>query len=225
MSVSSEVKEFLREDIVKHKPCCNGAFHRGERGDGFEGGCKECLRAYVSGVFASFGTLSDPAKSFHLSIKADRPFADSLRGLLGDAGLAPRVSPLKHGVRLYYKDSAQIEDFLTFIGGSRFALRIMDIKIIKGLRNKENRLSNAEYANIDRAATAAAEQLKAIEALRAHGALDSLPEELAHTAALREENPFMPLSELRLQFSPPISKSGLNYRLNRLIEESEKIKG
>ena len=77
---------------------------------------------------------------------------------------------------------------------------------------------------IDRAATAAAEQIRAIALLKERGALSLLSDELIATAKKREENPFMALGELCKEFSPPISKSGLSHRLKRLVEEAEKLK-
>ena len=42
------------------------------------------------------------------------------------------------------------------------------------------------------------------------------------TARLRAENPDASLEELRRLHSPPITKSGLNHRLPKLIEEAER---
>jgi len=105
----------------------------------------------------------------------------------------------------------------------KFALEVMEKEVIKNVRYKENRKSNAELANIDRAATAAAEQTRAIRLLRERGAFNAMSEELVLTAKLREENPFMPLGELCKVFSPPISKSGLSHRLKRIMEEADKL--
>ena len=49
----------------------------------------------------------------------------------------------------------------------------------------------------------------------------ALPQELQDAAALREEHPEANLEELRHLANPPISKSGLNHRLRKLIELSE----
>ena len=187
--------------------------------------CANCIREHIAGVFVSRGTITDPVKSYYLAVNTDKLLAESLEGLLKDEGLSPRTSPLKGDtVRLYYKKKQQIEDFLTLIGAGKFTLGLVELDVIKSMSNHQNRLSNAEYANMDRTAMAAAEQLKAIRLLKKRGLLSSLPEELAETARLREENPDMPLLQLCRQFLPPISKSGLNHRLRRIVEEAERLR-
>ena len=64
-------------------------------------------------------------------------------------------------------------------------------------------------------------QIEAIKSLMASGKMLSLPEELRYTAQLRLENPDASLFELSHMHEPPISKSGLNRRLTRLLEEAE----
>lgn len=225
MSVSSEIKEFLCTGI-KRNPCCAAAFEAGRRGEAFKEACAGCRAAFVGGIFVGFGTMTDPQKDFHLDFKLPRGIAGKAAFVLDEEGLTPHASLLRNGrVRLYYKVSSLISDLLTYMGAGKYALEVLEAEVIKNVRSRENRRSNAELANIDRAATAAAEQIRAIEALKRRGALTHLPEELALTAKIREENPFLPLDELRLEFSPPISKSGLSHRLKRIIEEADKLEG
>lgn len=225
MSVSSDIKEFLRSDELKRKTCCAEAFENGMHGVIYKECCPACRGAFVGGVFAGGGTVTDPTKSFHLDIKADRALAEKVAAILTEEGISPKCCVQKgERLRLYYKDSPSISDFLTFIGASRFALEFMQREVINSVRFEENRKYNAEMANIDRAATAAAEQILSIGKLKSHGVLEGLPPELKETARLREENPELSLAELKELFSPPISKSGLNHRLKRLEEEARRIK-
>lgn len=224
MSVSADIKAFLCSGEVKRSACCAAAFEDGRECRPFKERCRACRSAYVAGVFVSCGSVTDPTKGFHLDIKAPRTVARRVAAILEEEGLTPRACSVGDDrLRLYYKVSALISDFLTFIGAGKFALDVMEAEVIKNIRSTENRRSNAVLANIDRAATAAAEQMRAIEVLKKHGTLNALPEELVLTARLREENPFMPLDELRTVFSPPISKSGLSHRLKRIIEEADKL--
>ena len=93
----------------------------------------------------------------------------------------------------------------------------------KDEKNRINRVANCEIANIDKAATAAAVQLEAIRRLRDAGALETLPEDLRETAALREQYEELTLNELRMKFLPPISKSGLSHRLSRIIAAAKSL--
>ena len=225
MSVSSEIKEYLSSADIKRGVCCKAAFDAGVSGEDFHGLCGACVNHYFAGLFVGNGTVTDPSKGFHLDIKVMPEQVDSLTELLAEEGLEPRSCSTRGSkIRLYYKGSSKISDFLTFIGASRYALEVLEHEVMKNVRSKENRKANAELANVDRAATAAAEQIQAIEMLKSHGVLSSLPPELALTAKIREENPFMSLTELCEVFSPPISKSGLSHRLKRLLAEAEKLR-
>jgi hypothetical protein len=52
------------------------------------------------------------------------------------------------------------------------------------------------------------------------GKLDTLPEGLRVTALVRYRNPDATLDELVALHDPPISKSGLNHRLRKLLAEA-----
>ncbi len=225
MSVSSDVKEALICEMDKRKDCCRDAFDCGAAGVLFKERCPGCRSAFTAGVFVGFGSITDPEKAFHLDMRLRTPLADKLCAMLAEEDLEPRRHDLKGDkVRLYYKVSSVISDFLTYIGATKFSLAVMEKEVYNSVKFKENREANAVIANLDRSATAAAEQRLNISLLKTCGVLETLPEELKETARLREEYPDMPLSELAQMFAPPISKSGLNHRLRRLAEEAQKVR-
>ena len=78
--------------------------------------------------------------------------------------------------------------------------------------------------NIARTVDAVAKQIAAVEKLRDHGILDGLPDDLRMTGELRLKHDEASLAELASYHLPPISKSGLNHRLSRLMERAEKLK-
>ncbi|MEG0486072.1 MAG: DNA-binding protein WhiA, partial [Oscillospiraceae bacterium] len=119
---------------------------------------------------------------------------------------------------IYFKASEQIEDLLTFMGASGAALEIMNLKVYKDFRNKANRITNCETANIDKMVEANGQTLSAIKYLKQQGAYETMPENLREAAKLREENPEISLKELAACFNPPLSKSGLCHRLRRISE-------
>ena len=77
---------------------------------------------------------------------------------------------------------------------------------------------NFETANLDKTAAASARQLIAIETIMNHMGLSQLPEDLQEIARLRYENPEMSLRELGENLAIPLSRSGVNHRLRRLME-------
>ena len=65
---------------------------------------------------------------------------------------------------------------------------------------------------------AAGRQIAAIEKLKAEDKYDTLPQALKETAEMRLLYPSLPLSELANKFAPPLTKSGLNNRLKKILE-------
>lgn len=63
---------------------------------------------------------------------------------------------------------------------------------------------------------AAGRQIAAIQKIQQTTGFDNLPPVLGEIAVLRLENPEMSLKELGALLDPPIGKSGVNHRLERI---------
>ena len=184
--------------------------------------CAACQGDFLRGVFLGCATVTDPNKGYHMEISLPTEGrCDALRVYL-EARLS-RAGKVKRGKRfgLYYKSNGAISDFLYYIGGSGASFGLANVWIKRDIRNNVNRGINCEARNISRSVDASMRQREAIERLGENGKLSSLPEELQITARLRMEYPDASLAELSLLHEPPISKSGLNRRLTRLLEEAE----
>lgn len=181
--------------------------------------CGSCHAAFMRGVFLSAGTLTDPDKGYHLEMNFTNTYAcDRFAVLLAECGLEPKRMTRKSEEVLYYKDSESIENFLAFIGANNAAFTIMNKKIERGLRSDMNRIANGEVANIEKTTKAAGAQIAAIKALKASGELERLPDELKVTANLRLEHSDATLIQLAELHTPPITKSGVNHRLKKILE-------
>ena len=100
----------------------------------------------------------------------------------------------------------------------------MEVKIVKDLRNKVNRATNCETANITRTVNTAVEQIEDIRLIERSGGIGMLPEELQELARLRLSGADLSLRQLGEQLSPPISRSGVNHRLKRISEFAENLR-
>ena len=190
----------------------------------FEDGCAACRTAYLRGVFLSCGTVTDPASSYHLDmVLSDDDMAEEFGFFLEDMGIMPKHTARKGLPVLYFKGSEAIEDFLTLIGATKAAFALMNTQIVKDIRNNANRISNCELANIDKSVSAAAVQCEAIRVLYETGRFSMLPDELQETAELRYANPELSLKDLAQLHEPPLTKSGLNHRLQRITAFTEKL--
>lgn len=181
---------------------------------------EECCRAaFFRGCFFAGGSITDPSKRYHLELTSSHLQASrELEVLLRESGYPPKSVTRNGSAVTYFKQSDQIEDFLTFIGAPAAAMRIMSTKVEKGIRNSVNRRLNCDSANLDKAVEAAQSQGAAIRRLEAAGRLKELPDKLQETAALRLAHPELSLSELAEAFDPPVTKSCLNHRLRKLVE-------
>ena len=125
---------------------------------------------------------------------------------------------------VYTKNSNTMEDLLTFLGAGGETLNLIGIKVYKSVRNKVNRKNNIETSNIMKTANAAFVQNNAIAKIKESGKLELLPEELYEAAMLRLQNPDLSLSALCKLSKTPITRSGLNHRIQKLIEIANDIK-
>jgi len=183
---------------------------------------EECCRsAFLRGVFLSGGSITDPAKRYHLELATSHAQASrELLALLTDMGRRPKQVARGGYQVTYFKNSDQIEDLLTVMGAPLSAMELMNTRAEKELRNGVNRRVNCEAANLDKAVDAAQEQLEAIRRLYELDRVEQLSPQLKETIILRETYPELTLSQLAEEFDPPVTKSCLNHRLRKLVELS-----
>ena len=184
--------------------------------------CENCRAAFLRGLFFVSGTVNDPQKSYHLEfVLPSEESAEAVSNYLSEIGYPPRRIARNTGVGLYYKDSTSVADLVTLMGSHSIIFDFYNARIASDIRNNENRATNCVARNIQKSVAAAARQMEAIERLMTSGKLDSLPESLCDTALLRYRNPDATLDELKDLHHPPISKSGLSHRLQKLLDEAE----
>ncbi len=186
--------------------------------------CPECQIAFLRGVLIALSSLTDPAHQYHFEVllKHSERVAE-LSDFLSELFGRPLTVARRNGIGLVYKNSSVIEDLLSSSGAMQTYFEFLNKKIERDLRNNANRATNCETRNIARAVLASKRQIDAIDALEAAGELETLPAELRETAELRRLYPDMPLSELGTRHCPPISKSGINHRIAKLIEAADKL--
>ncbi|MBQ8216126.1 MAG: DNA-binding protein WhiA [Clostridia bacterium] len=187
--------------------------------------CEDCFRLFLRGAFLTAGTITDPNAGYRLELIFENAYlASTIVELLEKYGLSPKYARRKTSHVVYIKESENVEDFLTSIGASSAALAIMEVKIMKDIRNAQNRRSNCDAANIFKMTGKAQEQIRMIRALKEAGIFELMGKELQITAQLREEHPESSLIELAELHDPPITKSGVNHRLKKIAEHYEKLK-
>ncbi len=186
--------------------------------------CGGCRAAFLRGVFIANASVNDPHKGYHMEISLSATHrADRLAALLETAIELPKRIRRGNKEGLYYKTNGAISDLIYYVGGTKSSFDVANTWVERDIRNNENRATNCVARNISRSVGASQKQIAAIEQLAACGRLSSLPEELQQTAALRVENDAASLSELARLHEPPITKSGLNQRLSKLLRAAEEL--
>ena len=183
-----------------------------------------CIKSFIRGAFLTGGAVTDPTKSYHLELVTDYyNVSRQMYSLLLEMGFSPKETSRSGNYIIYFKQSAAIEDFLTFIGAPIHAMELMSAKIEKDVRNTVNRKVNCDTANVTKTVDAASDQIERIKKIIEAGAFEKLPEKLKQAAELRVENPELSIKELAEISTPPVTKSCMNHRMRRLAEISQTV--
>lgn len=220
--VLSIAEESNREEIIyRYHISSSTLIHRIQR-DNID---NNSVFAFVAGAFLSCGSVAEPIKEYHLEFVV--PYynlMNDLLDLLVSLGINAKYTERKGTFVIYLKGSEDIEDLLTFMGASHATIDLMNVKILKDIRNKANRIANCDAANIERTLRASEKQIEDIEYIMRTEGLDSLTPELRNMAEVRLENPDVSLKELGEMLDKPVGRSGANHRLKKLSEIAEQIR-
>ena len=180
---------------------------------------KECLKAIIKGLFLGSGSINNPENKYHLEIvlNQEENLEDSIK-ILEKLGIRSKKMTTKNKYSIYIKEGEEISKFLALIGANKAVMRFEEIRVQKEMKGKVNRLVNCETANLNKTLNASIEQIAAIKKLQKTGEFNKLNANLKEIAKLRLENPDMSLVELGKLLKKPVGKSGVNYRLKKIIE-------
>ncbi len=177
------------------------------------------IKALTRGMFLGSGSVNNPENKYHLEIiLSNKRNAQITKDLLGKMQIHLKELERKNGYSLYIKEGEEISRFLAFIGANSSVIKFEEIRVIRDIKNNVNRKVNCETANLNKTINAAVKQIEAIKKLKETGKFENLSDNLKKIANLRLENPDASLVELGQMLENPIGKSGVNHRLNQLIE-------
>ena len=165
------------------------------------------------------GSINNPEKKYHLEIDFENEEnLEKIKDVLEKLGICTKKMITENKKSIYIKEGEEISKFLALIGANKAVMKFEDIRIQKEMRGKVNRLVNCETANLNKTINASIEQIAAIKKLKETGKFNKLNDNLKEIANLRLENPDMPLVELGKRLKEPVGKSGVNYRLKKIME-------
>lgn len=184
-----------------------------------------CKSAFIRGAFLACGQLSNPGTSYRIDFNFNSSDdANRVKTVLESVGFEPRLSLKSNGkATVYFKNSSQVEDLMTYMGAPLSTLDLMEIRVEKDYKNHINRAVNFETANYVRSFGVGQAQCDAIETIKSAGLYDSLSDEVKTVAEVRIDNPDASLINLAKIIG--ISKSAANRRLKKLMDLADNIKG
>jgi cell division protein WhiA len=172
----------------------------------------DALRAAV----LAGGSFSSPGRPVHVEFAVPgRQVGEELRQLLYERVGAGTLDVRD---RVVLKSGDAVARLLE-VSGAHGALGLWnDRRDRSRLRNEATRLANADAANLRRSIAAAGDQVDAVERAITRLGWDALGDDLRTVALARLANPTATLAELGQLCDPPVGKSAVHRRLQRLAE-------
>ena len=180
---------------------------------------KEQIKNVISGAYLGSGSINNPENTYHLEIGIrKKEFANLIIKGLNEYDIKCNCIEKNKEYTIYLKDGEEISKILALLGANKSVLKFEEIRVQREMKNKINRIVNCETANMNKTMNAAIEQIDAIRKLKENGKFEKMEKTLKEIAELRIQNPSASLTELGKMLQPPISKSGVNYRLKKIME-------
>jgi hypothetical protein len=174
-------------------------------------------RAFLRGLLLGSGSVSAGPAGPHVEfVLRDAGSARRLQVLLAECEVRAARMERRGRQVVYLKGQEQIAGLLRLTGANRALLDFESSRVSREVRNRLNRLLNAEEANLSRTVRAADRQLQVIARLEATGELAQLADGLREAAAQRRRQPDADLDTLAGSLG--ISRSAMNHRLRRLVQ-------
>lgn len=179
----------------------------------------------VSGNFYYTEDNSKNSHGYRLEFIVKPELKEITHSLLQEFGFKLR-NIARYGSQVFYTtNSNTICDLLTKMGAVYTTLEIQNNLAIREIRNAANRQNNCFESNLDKTLSASAIQVNAIKFLMEKNYFDNLPDNLKDVALARIANPDISLSELQTILGEKISRAGIKYRLDKIIETYNSLKG
>ena len=179
-------------------------------------------RAIIRGAFLGAGSINNPSRTYHLEINlSTKDNMEFLDEILKQCNI--RCKKLENNNSIYLKDGEEISAIIALFGASSSVLKFEDIRVQKEMNGKVNRIVNCQSANLNKTLNASVEQIDAIRRLQQSNKFNNLDDNLKEIALIRLEYPDMSLVELGKKLKEPLGKSGVNYRLKRIIKIAEDL--
>ena len=179
----------------------------------------EQVKWLIRGAYLGSGSINNPERKYHLEIGISKKNnAEKIVEYLKNYDIKSNIIEKKSEYAIYLKDGEEISKLLALLGANKSVIRFEEIRVQREMNNKINRIVNCETANLNKTINASIEQIEAIKKLKKNNEFEKLDDSLKKIAELRLLNPNASLVELGKLLDEPVGKSGVNYRLKKIME-------
>ena len=194
-----------------------------------------CEREFVKGVFMGcasanivikdINNLKKHTGGYHLEfVFQNHTLASDFSHILSEYNIYSKIMQRKKLTVVYIKEAEVVSDTLALVGANNAVLTLQNEFAVREVRNQLNRQLNCMNSNLEKMVNASLKQISAIEYISNTVGLEQLPDNLYELCMLRLANPEETLENLAKLMNPPLTKSGINHRLRKIVKYAEDLK-
>ena len=194
-----------------------------------------CIKSFIKGAFLGcasanivikdINNLKKHTGGYHLEFVFNSSnLAGDFVHLLSSHGISAKTMQRKKLWVTYIKEAELVSDLLAVVGANNAVLTLQNEFAVREVRNQLNRQLNCINSNIEKMVTASLKQIEAIEYISEKAGLDTLPPTLYELCLLRLANPEENYENLARLMTEPLTKSGVNHRLRKIIKIANELK-
>lgn len=194
-----------------------------------------CERAFITGAFLGcasanivikeLNNLQKHAGGYHLEfVFGQYELACDFVHLLADCGINAKTMQRKKLFVVYLKEAEIVSDLLALVGANNAVMTLQNEFAVREVRNQLNRQLNCINSNLQKMVSASVKQIDAIQYIDDTIGLESLSPSLYELCLLRMANPDENYENLAKLMTTPLTKSGVNHRLRKIVEMADKLR-
>ncbi len=194
-----------------------------------------CQRQFIKGVFMGCASANIVIKDindlkkhtggYHLEfVFSNHTLAGDFAHILSQYDIYSKIMQRKKLTVVYIKEAEIVSDCLALVGANNAVLALQNEFAVREVRNQLNRQLNCMNSNLEKMVDASLKQINAIEYIRDTIGLESLNDNLYELCMLRLANPDETLENLAKLMNPPLTKSGVNHRLRKIVKMANDLK-
>jgi len=194
-----------------------------------------CQREFIKGVFMGCASanivikdindLKKHSGGYHLEfVFSNHSLAGDFSHVLSQYDIYTKTMQRRKFTVVYLKEAELVSDTLALVGANNAVLVLQNEFAVREVRNKLNRQLNCMNNNMGKMVNASLKQIEAIEFISKTVGLETLSDNLYELCMLRLANPEENLDNLAKLMDPPLTKSGVNHRLRKIVKIADNLR-